>query len=54
VLKRDDIGIHLTVLVDTGMIESTPMLDELFDPTVRRLPDELVQRVACRGRTPSR
>jgi N-acyl homoserine lactone hydrolase len=69
VLKRDDIGIHLTcelvvddatwpclshtidhpdglVLVDTGMIESTPKLDELFQPTVHPLPDEVVQRVA--------
>ena len=68
-LKRDDIGIHLTcelevdgetwpclshtiehpdglVLVDTGMIESTPQLDELFHPTVHQLPDELVRRVA--------
>jgi N-acyl homoserine lactone hydrolase len=34
------------VLVDTGMIESTPELDELFHPTVHRLPDEIVQRVA--------
>ena len=68
-LKRDDIGIHLTcelvvggatwpclshtiehpdglVLVDTGMIESTPQLDEVFHPTVHPLPDEIVQRVA--------
>lgn len=34
------------VLVDTGMIESTPELDEVFRPIVRRLPDELVERVA--------
>jgi N-acyl homoserine lactone hydrolase len=34
------------VLVDTGMIESTPKLDEFFHPTVHPLPDELVQRVA--------
>jgi N-acyl homoserine lactone hydrolase len=34
------------VLVDTGMIESTPKLDELFQPTVHPLPDEVVQRVA--------
>jgi hypothetical protein len=34
------------VLVDTGMIESTPELDELFHPTVHPLPDEIVQRVA--------
>jgi N-acyl homoserine lactone hydrolase len=34
------------VLVDTGMIESTPQLDEIFHPTVHRLPDEIVQRVA--------
>ena len=68
-LRRDDIGIHLTcelvvdgttwpclahtiehpdglVLVDTGMIESTPELDEVFHPTVHPLPDDLVQRVA--------
>jgi N-acyl homoserine lactone hydrolase len=34
------------VLVDTGMIESTPRIDELFQPTVHPLPDEVVQRVA--------
>jgi len=34
------------VLVDTGMIESTPELDEHFHPIVHPLPDELVQRVA--------
>jgi N-acyl homoserine lactone hydrolase len=34
------------VLIDTGMIESTPKLDEIFHPTVHPLPDELVQRVA--------
>jgi len=34
------------VLVDTGMIESTPELDEIFHTTVHRLPDDLVQRVA--------
>jgi N-acyl homoserine lactone hydrolase len=34
------------VLVDTGMIESTPELDEVFHPTVHPLPDDLVQRVA--------
>jgi len=34
------------VLVDTGMIESTPELDEVFQPTVHRLPDEIVRRVA--------
>ncbi len=68
-LRRDDIGIHLTcelvvegatwpcfshtiehpeglVLVDTGMIESTPELDKHFHPTVHRLPGELVERVA--------
>ncbi len=33
------------VLVDTGMIESTPLLDEHFHPTPHPLPDELVQRV---------
>ena len=68
-LRRDDIGIHLTcelvvegatwpcfshtiehpdglVLVDTGMLESTPQLDERFHPIVHPLPDELVARVA--------
>jgi N-acyl homoserine lactone hydrolase len=34
------------VLVDTGMIESTPQLDEYFHPTVHPLPDEIVERVA--------
>jgi N-acyl homoserine lactone hydrolase len=34
------------VLVDTGMIESTPKIDEHFQPTVHPLPDEVVQRVA--------
>jgi N-acyl homoserine lactone hydrolase len=34
------------VLVDTGMIESTPELDEHFHPTIHRLPDEVVERVA--------
>jgi N-acyl homoserine lactone hydrolase len=34
------------VLVDTGMIESTPLLDEHFHPTVHPLPDEVVERVA--------
>lgn len=34
------------VLVDTGMIESTPELDEQWSPIVHPLPDELVQRVA--------
>jgi N-acyl homoserine lactone hydrolase len=34
------------VLVDTGMIESTPELDEVFHPTVHPLPDEVVERVA--------
>jgi N-acyl homoserine lactone hydrolase len=34
------------VLVDTGMIESTPELDEDFHPTVHPLPDEVVKRVA--------
>ena len=33
------------VLVDTGMIESTPELDEHFQPTVHPLPDEVVGRV---------
>ena len=68
-LRRDDIGIHLTcelvvdgatlpclshtiehpgglVLVDTGMIESTPELDEHFHPIVHPLRDELVRRVS--------
>jgi N-acyl homoserine lactone hydrolase len=34
------------VLVDTGMIESTPELDEIFHPIVHPLPDEVVRRVA--------
>ena len=34
------------VLVDTGMIESTPEIDELWHPTIHPLPEELVQRVA--------
>jgi N-acyl homoserine lactone hydrolase len=34
------------VLVDTGMIESTPKLDEFFHPKVHRLPEEIVERVA--------
>ncbi len=34
------------VLVDTGMIESTPEIDEHWQPTLHPLPDELVQRVA--------
>jgi N-acyl homoserine lactone hydrolase len=69
VLKRDDIGRHLTsevvfaggrwpgysdtidhptglILVDTGMIDSTPELDREWQPTPHPLPDELVQRVA--------
>jgi N-acyl homoserine lactone hydrolase len=33
------------VLVDTGMIESTPELDEVFHPVIHPLPDEVVQRV---------
>jgi N-acyl homoserine lactone hydrolase len=69
VLKRDDIGRHLTsevvvggarwpgfsdtiehpdglVLVDTGMIDTTPELDAEWQPTPHPLPDELVRRVA--------
>jgi N-acyl homoserine lactone hydrolase len=69
VVKRDDIGVHLTsevvvsgetwpglshtidhpdglVLVDTGMIDSTPELDEEWHPTPHPLPPELVERVA--------
>jgi len=69
VLKRDDIGRHLTsevvfagerwpgysdtiehpdglVLVDTGMIDSTPELDEQWSPTPHPLPFDLVRRVA--------
>ena len=34
------------VLVDTGMIDSTPELDEEWQPTPHLLPDELVRRVA--------
>ena len=34
------------VLVDTGMIDSTPELDEEWHPTPHPLPDELVSRVA--------
>jgi N-acyl homoserine lactone hydrolase len=34
------------VLVDTGMAESTPELDEEWHPTIHPLPDELVRRVA--------
>jgi N-acyl homoserine lactone hydrolase len=34
------------VLVDTGMIDSTPELDEEWQPVPHRLPDELVARVA--------
>jgi N-acyl homoserine lactone hydrolase len=34
------------VLVDTGMVESTPELDEHWHPTIHPLPDELVRRVA--------
>lgn len=34
------------VLVDTGMIDSTPELDEEWGPMPRSLPDELVERVA--------
>jgi N-acyl homoserine lactone hydrolase len=34
------------VLVDTGMIESTPQLDEYFHPTMHPLPDEIVERAA--------
>lgn len=33
------------VLVDTGMIESTPELDEHFHPIVHPLPTEVVERV---------
>lgn len=68
-VKRDDIGVHLTcevvvegkpwpglshtidhpdglVLVDTGLIDSTPELDEEWETIPHPLPDELVQRVA--------
>src|SRR5207237_8728038 len=34
------------VLVDTGMIDTTPELDEQWQPTPHPLPDELVGRVA--------
>jgi N-acyl homoserine lactone hydrolase len=34
------------VLVDTGMIDSTPELDEEWGPTPHPLPDEVVARVA--------
>ena len=34
------------VLVDTGMIDSRPDLDEEFEPVLHLLPDELVARVA--------
>ena len=34
------------VLVDTGMIDTTPELDEEWQPTPHPLPDELVSRVA--------
>jgi N-acyl homoserine lactone hydrolase len=34
------------VLVDTGMIDSNPELDEEWHPVPHRLPDELVTRVA--------
>ena len=34
------------VLVDTGMIDSLPGLDEAWKPQPHRLPDELVARVA--------
>jgi N-acyl homoserine lactone hydrolase len=34
------------VLVDTGMIDSTPELDEEWHPTPHPLPDDLVARVA--------
>jgi N-acyl homoserine lactone hydrolase len=69
VVRRDDIGVHLTsevvvfgetwpglshtidhpdglVLVDTGMIDSTPELEEEWQATPHPLPDELVRRVA--------
>jgi len=69
VVRRDDIGVHLTcevivdgeawpglshtidhpdglVLVDTGMIDTTPELDEEWETIPHPLPDELVQRVA--------
>ena len=34
------------VLVDTGMIDSTPELDEEWQPTPHPLPEDLVRRVA--------
>src|SRR5262249_19070521 len=34
------------VLVDTGMIESTPELDKHWHPVIHPLPDELVRRVS--------
>ena len=34
------------VIVDTGMIDSTPELDEQWHPTLHPLPPELVERVA--------
>ncbi len=34
------------VLVDTGMVESTPEIDEYWHPTIHPLPEELVRRVA--------
>ena len=34
------------VLVDSGLIDSTPELDAEWSPTPRRLPDELVRRVS--------
>jgi N-acyl homoserine lactone hydrolase len=34
------------VLVDTGMIDTTPELDEEWHPTPHPLPDEIVSRVA--------
>jgi N-acyl homoserine lactone hydrolase len=34
------------VLVDTGMIDTTPELDEEWQPTPHPLPDDLVSRVA--------
>jgi N-acyl homoserine lactone hydrolase len=33
------------VLVDTGMVESTPELDEYWHPVIHPLPDELVRSV---------
>jgi N-acyl homoserine lactone hydrolase len=34
------------VLVDTGMVESTPELDEYWHPVIHPLPDEVVRRVS--------